>query len=465
MTSLDICWMTATELSRAISEKELSPVDVVKAILERIEVINPKINAYVTVNADLAIEAAKQAEDAVMKNEAVGPLHGVPVSIKDLIFTKDMRTTMGSRLMEHFIPEEDAVAVARLKEAGAIVLGKTNTSEFGLKTLTDNLVFGVTRNPWCLERTCGGSSGGAAAAVASGLGPLAVGTDGGGSIRIPSSCCGVFGLKPQFGRIPRYPAFPTSSILVHEGTITRTVEDAALMLNTIVGYHWGDSCSVPAPCGSFADTLGGGVKGLKIAWSPDLEYAAVDPEIREVCEHAAKKFIDMGAEVEKATPGLSNPQVYIESIFRADMLATLSVFGSVDQIVDKLDPLTAKTLHLASQMKASDYARAIIARQELSSKMGKFFQTYDLLLTPTLTEPPPCVDFIEPLGFLGWMSFTNPFNFTGQPAASIPAGWTKDGLPIGLQIVGRAYDEATVLQAAAAFEKASPWKHVTPPLD
>ena len=465
MTAPDICWMTAVELAKEIRDKRLSPVDVVRAVLDRIEAINPKINAYVTVTTDLAMNAAKQAEDAVMRGESLGPLHGVPVSIKDTIFTKDVRTTMGSRLMENFVPEEDAVLVARLKEAGAIVLGKTNTSEFGLKTLTDNLVFGITHNPWNLERTSGGSSGGAAAAVATGLGPLAAGTDGGGSIRIPSSCCGVFGLKPQFGRIPCYPVFPAPSILVHEGPITRTVQDAALMLDVMAGCHWGDRYSIMPPGVSFAESPGGGVRGLKMAWSPDLGYATVDPQIRGICERAVKKFVEMGAEVEETSPGLGNPQVYLENIFRADALAALSVFGPVDQIADKLDPLTAIILRRASELSAGDYARAMFVRQEFSNKAGRFFQTYDLLLTPTLTEPPPYVGFVEPLGFLGWMSFTHPFNFTGQPAASIPAGWTTDGLPVGLQIVGRFYDEATVLRAAAAFEEACPWKHMKPPLD
>jgi len=465
MESQEICWMSAVDLARAIREKKLSPVEVVRSFLERIEAINPKINAYVTLTADSALAEAKQAEDALMRGRELGPLHGVPVSIKDLVFTKGVRTTMGSKLLEDFVPEDDAVHVARLKEAGAIMLGKTNTPEFGLKMLTDNLIFGITRNPWNLQRSPGGSSGGAAAAVAAGLGPLAAGNDGGGSIRIPSSCCGVFGIKPQLGRVPRYPIFHGAEILTHEGPITRTVEDAALMLDVMAGPHWGDVYSIPAPGVSFAESLQGGVKGLKIAWSPDLGYAEVNPEVREICERAAGEFSRLGAEVEEAHPGFDNPESHHATLFVADHLAVITSFGPVDQIVNEVDPLTATILYVAAEMKAIEYAKAMFARQELAVKMGKFFQIYDLLLTPTLAAPPPPVDVADPADFLKWLPFVVVFNLTGQPAASVPAGWTEDGLPVGLQIVGRPYDEVTVFRAAAAFEQASPWAHRKPPLE
>ncbi|MEE8469988.1 MAG: amidase family protein [Dehalococcoidia bacterium] len=465
MESHDICWMNAADMARAIKEKKLSPVEVVRALFERIEAINPKINAYVTLTAESALARAKQAEDAVVSGDSLGPLHGVPVSIKDLVFTKGVRTTMGSKLLQDFVPEEDAVLVARLKEAGAIVLGKTNTPEFGLKMLTDNLIFGTTRNPWNLERSPGGSSGGAAAAVATGLGPLASGNDGGGSIRIPSSCCGVFGIKPQLGRVPRYPIFHGAEILTHEGPITRTVRDAALMLDVMAGPHWGDPYSIPAPDTRFADSLRGGVKGLKIAWSPDLGYAEVNPQVLAACEQAAKQFARLGAEVEEAHPGFDNPEGYHATLFVVDHVEALSSFGPPDQIASEVDPLTATILYVGAEIKATEYAKAMFARQELAVKMGRFFQTYDLLLTPTLAAPPPPVDFADPAGFLRWLPFILAFNLTGQPAASVPAGWTEDGLPVGLQIVGRPYDEATVFGAAAAFEEACPWTHKRPPLE
>jgi len=466
MTDQDICWMSAVDLARAIKKKKLSPVEVIKTFLERIEAINPKVNAYVTVTADSALAEAKRAEKAVMKGEELGPLQGVPVSVKDLIFTKGVRTTLGCKLLEDLVPEEDAINVARLKKAGTILLGKTNTSEFGFKPLTDNLLFGATRNPWNLDKTSGGSRGGAAAAVASGLGPLAVGGDGGGSIRIPSSCCGVFSIKPQLGRVPRYPAFPGGESITHEGPITRTVRDAAVMLDVMAGFHWGDGYSFPSPNAKFTKSLGAGVKGLKIAWSPDLGYATVDPQIEEICARAAKEFSKLGAKLEEAHPSFANPEIHVGTIFGADALEALSVvLGPVDQIIDKLAPLTSALLFVSGELKATDYAKAMFAKQELTIKMGKFFQTYDLLLTPTLPTPPLPVEFDDPIGFLKWVTFLFPFNLTGQPAASIPAGWTDDGLPVGLQIVGRSFDEATVLRAAAAFEAAHPWAHRKPSLD
>jgi len=456
--------MSAVELAKAIREKKLSPVEVVRDILERIDVINPKINAYVTLTADSALAAAKQAEEAVMKGEELGPLHGVPVSIKDLVFTKGVRTTFGSKLLENFIPEEEAVHVARLKEAGGIVLGKTNTPEFGWKPLTDNPLFGITRNPWNLERTSGGSSGGAAAAVAAGLGPLAAGNDGGGSIRIPASCCGVFGIKPQFGRVPRYPIFPALAILAHEGPITRTVRDAALMLDVLAGPHWGDGYCIPAPEVSFAGSLESDIKGLKIAWSPDMGYATVDPQVQTICEQAAKVFSEMGAEVEEAHPGFGNQETHLVTLFGADILTALSGLGPINEIKDRVDPFMAALLSTMVELKATAYVQAMFARRELKVKAGMFFQSYDLLLTPTLTAPPISVELKEPLGFLAWIPFVFPFNFTGQPAASVPAGWTEDGLPVGLQVIGRAYNEATVFRGAAAFEEAQPWAHRKPPL-
>jgi aspartyl-tRNA(Asn)/glutamyl-tRNA(Gln) amidotransferase subunit A len=464
MTSQDICWMSARELARAIREKDLSPVEVVTGILDRIGVVNPKLNAYVTVTADSALDEARRAEDDVMQGRDLGPLHGVPLSIKDLMFTKGVRTTMGSRLLENFVPDEDAVIVSRLKSAGAIVLGKTNTPEFGLKMLTDNLLFGATRNPWDLERSPGGSSGGAAAAVAAGMGPLAAGSDGGGSIRIPSSCCGVFGIKPQLGRVPRYPTFHGAEVFIHEGPIARTVGDAALMLDVTCGPHWGDVYSVPAPRVPFVESLGGGVKGMKVAWSPDMGYAETDPEVRDICESAARRFAELGAVVDEAHPGIDNPEAHHATIYTVDHVVSLWSFGSTEEIQDVVDPLTATILYVAADMRASDYARAMFARVDLAAKLGEFFQEYDLLLTPTLAAPPPRVEFADPAEFLKWIPFILVFSMTGQPAASIPAGWTKGGLPVGLQVIGRPYDEGTVFRAAAAFEEAFPWADRKPPL-
>ena len=470
MQGQEICWMSASDLATAIRTKKLSPVEVVRFLLGRIAAINPKINAYVTITEDSAMAAAKEAEDAVMKGRQLGPLHGVPIAIKDTNFTKGVRTTMGSRLMEDFVPEEDSVHVERLKKAGAIVLGKTNTPEFAAKAVTENLVFGITRNPWNLERTPGGSSGGSAAAVAAGLAPLATGNDAGGSIRIPASCCGVFGVKPQFGRVPSYPLFHLWESLLHEGPITRTVKDAALMLDVIAGPHWGDRHSLPLPGLNFAESLKGGVKGLRVAWSPDLGYAAVSHQVRTICEAAIKKFSEMGAEVEETQLDCGTAEMTYATILDTDLGARLSLFGPLDKLKDKLDPLLVERVSAVRNLTASDYLKVSFTRQELSAKVGKLFQTYDLLLTPTLGVPAwpiglPKVYVEEvdgkPVSTRGWI-LTFPFNLTGQPAASIPAGWTEDNLPIGLQVVGRPYDEATVFRAAATFEEAKPWAHSRP---
>ncbi len=456
--------MSAAELTRRIRQRDLSPVEVMTSMLARVAEVNPKLNAYVTVTADSALAEAKQAEEDVMRGRKLGPLHGVPVSIKDLLFTKGVRTTMGSKLLEDFVPDQDAVIVSRLKTAGAIMLGKTNTPEFGLKMLTDNPLFGATRNPWDLGRSPGGSSGGAAAAVASGMGPLAAGSDGGGSIRIPSSCCGVFGIKPQLGRVPRYPTFHGAEVLVHEGPIARTVGDAALMLDVTCGPHWGDVYSIPRPQAPFVESLGRGVEGLKIAWSPDLGYAEADPEVLEICQSAASGFAQMGAVVEEAHPAIENPEAYHATIYTVDHVVSLTSFGPTEEIASEVDPLTATILYVAADMKAADYARAMFGRVDLAAKVGEFFRSYDLLLTPTLAWPPPPVDFADPAEFLKWLPFILVFSMTGQPAASIPAGRTRDGLPVGLQIIGRPYDEGTVFRAAAAFEEAFPWTDAKPSL-
>ncbi|MBI2878907.1 MAG: amidase, partial [Candidatus Rokubacteria bacterium] len=285
----DLCYLPATDLAAAIRAKALSPVEVVEAFLARIERLNPLLNAYCTLTAEAAREAAREAEAAVLAGRPLGALHGVPVSIKDLIITRGVRTTWGSKIHEDHVPEEDAPAVERLRAAGAILLGKTNTPELGWRGSTDNLIFGPTRNPWDPGRTAGGSSGGAAAAVAAGLGPLAVGTDGGGSIRIPASFCGIYGLKPSFGRVPIYPA-SAAEALSHAGPMTRTVADAALMLEVLAGPDERDRNSLPADGARYARAIEDDLRGLRVAWSPDLGYAAVDPEVRALAEAAARRF-------------------------------------------------------------------------------------------------------------------------------------------------------------------------------
>jgi aspartyl-tRNA(Asn)/glutamyl-tRNA(Gln) amidotransferase subunit A len=300
----DLAWRSALDLAALIRDKQLSPVELTTTLLARIEALNPRLNAFCLVTQETARVAAREAEIAVMKGEPLGLLHGVPVSLKDVLYTRGLRTTGGSRLFEELVPEEDNAAVGRLKAAGAVILGKTNTSEFGHKPLTDNPLFGVTRNPWNPALTPGGSSGGAAAAVASGLGPVGLGTDGGGSVRVPAAFCGLVGFKPSFGRVPQAPGFPGWEHVGHAGPLTRTVRDAAAVLDVIAGSDDRDRTSLPREAGSYLEACDADVRGLHVAWTPDLGYAAVDERVLEVCGNAAAAFEEqLGCHVEVVNPG------------------------------------------------------------------------------------------------------------------------------------------------------------------
>jgi aspartyl-tRNA(Asn)/glutamyl-tRNA(Gln) amidotransferase subunit A len=466
----DLAFMPATAMAAAIRSRKLSPVEVTRAILERIERLNPRLNAYLTVDGEGAMQAARRAEQAVVDGDELGPLHGVPVSVKDLVCTRGLRTTFGSLLHREYVPDHDAGAVERLRAAGAIILGKTNTPEFGLMGSTENRLGEPCRNPWNPERTSGGSSGGAGSAVAAGLGPLALGTDGGGSVRIPSGFCGVFGLKPTFGRVPRHTDFGGWSTLSVTGPIARTVADAALMLDVMAGPHPEDPYSLPAPRRSFRRGMKGDLRGLRAAWSGDLGYGAVDPEVRRIAEAAARRFTDFGSTVEEDHPGIEDPLV--SRVF-IDLAATYSA--------DEMEGVSAEQENLLTEYAVAfrDYGRQVTGLQVVQANRGRFimwtrlrdfFRRYDLLLTPTLSVPAfpigeePRVIGGRPVLPFGWSPFTPPFNLSGQPAATVPCGWSADGLPVGLQIVGRPFEEATVLRAAAAFEAAQPWQQRRPPL-
>jgi aspartyl-tRNA(Asn)/glutamyl-tRNA(Gln) amidotransferase subunit A len=445
-------------------------VEVVDAVLARIERLNPTLNAYCTVTATAARAAAKEAEAAVMRGDPLGILHGVPVSVKDLVATKGVRTTHGSKLYEHFIPDDDAPVVERLKRAGAIILGKTNTPEFGHKAITDNLVFGLSRNPWSLEHTPGGSSGGAAAAVAAGLGPLAVGTDAGGSIRVPSSCCAIFGLKPTLGLVAMAPTFGGLETLSHTGPLTRTVRDAALMLNPIVGVDARDPSSLPAAGTDYLSGLDQGVQGLRVAWSPDWGYAAVDPQVRQLAEAAARRFTDLGCHVEEAHPGFADPAETYQILSTASRAARVADRWPAER--DRFDPSLVVQIEAGMRWSAVDFVRASNVRRTLNDAFVRFFTRYDLLLTPTVTAPPPPVKVEaheqiagRKVTRLGWLAFTFPLSLIGYPAASVPCGWTREGLPVGLQIVAPRLADALVLRAAAAFEAMAPWAQKRPALD
>jgi len=467
-----ICWMSALELTEAISRGEMSPVDVLDAVMERVKRYNPEINAIVTLTEESARESAKKAEKMVKKGEKLGLLHGVPVTIKDLVFTKGVRTTFGSKMYENFIPDEDAVLVERLKKAGAVIIGKTNVPEFGLIPVTDNLVFGPTRNPWDKSKTSGGSSGGAAAAVAAGMGPLASGTDGAGSIRIPSSLCGVYGIKSSFGRVPWYPKLPGWETMDCQGPIARTVSDAALMLDVMAGPDDRDRFSLPATNVSYLENLENGIEGSRIAYSPDLGYAVVDPEVVKLTRKAAFSLEKLGCEVTEIKPDLFDMQFELITMVIAEQITANE--EHLEEWREKMYPLYLGYLQLEETFSIRDVVRVQYKREELWRKMRKIFENYDFLLTPATAVPAfnleeggtmgPTEIAGQTVGPVGWIAFTYPFNFTGQPAASVPCGFTEDGLPVGLQIVGNRYDDDGVLRASRAFEKAFPWKDKKPPL-
>lgn len=468
MDELEICYRPAVELARDIAARRLSPVEVIAAFLARIERLNPRINAYCTVTGESAMAAARAAEMAVMRGEPLGPLHGVPVSIKDVIFTKGVRTTRGSKLYENFVPDEDAPVVERLKAAGAIILGKTNTPEFGWKGVTDNRVFGPTRNPWNLDRTPGGSSGGASAQVAAGLGPIAIGSDGGGSIRIPASFAGCYGLKPSFGRVPIYPPSPVEPIS-HVGPLTNTVRDAALTMQVIAHPDDRDRNSLPESGVDYLAACEGDLRGLRVAWSANLGYAPIEPEVRQIAETAARRFAELGCSVEEVTPGWPDPEATWNVFFYGGMAATVG--DRLEEVRDLLDPGLAEVAERIRSASLLDYVRATVERNAYWAEVRRLFERYDLLLTPTL--PLTAFEILKntpdhiagrPVRGLNWSPFTYPFNLTGQPAASVPCGFTAEGLPVGLQIVGRRHADATVLRASAAFEALAPWQGRRPAL-
>ncbi len=469
MSDERLCWTPATELAALIRKKKVSPVEVLDAVLDRIERLNPKLNAFVTLTDEQARREAKAAERALSKKGArLGPLHGVPFSVKDLVITKGVRTTFGTPLYRDNVPSEDAPMVERLKAAGAIMLGKTNTPTFGWIGATHNLLFGPTRNPWNLGRTPGGSSGGASAAAAAGLGPLHVGTDGGGSIRIPASFAGIYGLKASFGRIPAYPPSGAWS-LSHIGPMTRTVADAALMLQVAAGPDERDQTSLPAAPVDYVKALAGGVKGLRVAWSADLGFAdVVDPEVRDLCAKGASAFREVGCRVEAVDPGWPSPLDCWSQLFGGGIATRLAPY--LDR-KSEIDPGLYRIIETTLKNPPTTYVQAWFDRLAWWEHPRRLFEKYDLLLTPTIACPPFAIGLDNPTEIAGkpvppyaWIPFTFPFNMTGQPAASVPCGFTKDGLPVGLQIVGRRFDDATVLRASAAFERVRPWARHRPPL-
>jgi aspartyl-tRNA(Asn)/glutamyl-tRNA(Gln) amidotransferase subunit A len=460
----DLATMSAVELAAGYRARRFSPVEVVDAVLARIDQVNPSLNAFCVVTGDAARGEAKAAEAALLRGAPLGRLHGVPLSVKDMVITRGIRTTFGSAIYADHVPTEDAPMVEALRAAGAIITGKTTTPEFGYKGATHSPLLGVSRNPWRLDRTPGGSSGGAAAAAAAGCGPLHTGGDGGGSIRIPGSFCGVYGLKPSYGLVPAYPASAVGS-LAHLGPITWTVRDAALMLSVMARRDDRDPTCLPGPFPDYGAACDAGVDGLRVAWSPTLGYATLDPEVARVTAAAARRFEDLGCHVEEVARVSEDPHPCWSVLFNAGLAGRLASY--VPEWRDRMSPSLVPLLEAAKALSATDVVQATMERAAFTETLRRFFGRYDLLLTPTLPVPAFAAGEDAPPGapsILSWGAFTYPFNLTMQPAATVPCGFTRDGLPVGLQIVGRRLADGVVLAASAAFEAAQPWGRKRPPL-
>jgi aspartyl-tRNA(Asn)/glutamyl-tRNA(Gln) amidotransferase subunit A len=458
-----------TVLVEAIRNRQLSPVELLDDVLRRAERIQPVLRAFLTIDAERSRAAARAAEQAVMDNQPLGPLHGLPVPVKDLEPTRGLRTTSGSKFFEDFVPDFDGGVAARLRAAGAIIFAKTNTPQFGHKDSCDNLLGPPARNPWNVERTPGGSSGGAAAAVAAGICPVAHGSDGAGSIRIPASLCGVFGFKPSLGLVPYWPNPDFWAARSHNGPIARSVRDAALLLNGIAGPDSRDAVSIDSPVSDWLPVCDApDLRGLKAAWSPDFGYAAVEPEVRRITAAAAARFAELGCSVEEVSVPWQDP---------ADWASLLWDFQSAIRNVDRakqhpewIEPSFLEQIQRGAGASALELGRAQLARTAFYEQARTFMDRFDLLLTPQMAcvawpvdKPPITIDGRPTPRMFDHLPFTYPFNMTGWPAASVPCGFNSEGLPVALQIVAGRHQDVRCLQAAAAFEALHPWASARPP--
>lgn len=460
-------WMTATELGKAYKDGSLSPVDATEASLARIRAHDGKINAVCHVDEAGALAQAKASAARWKAGKPLSRIDGVPALIKDLLLVKGWPTLRGSRTVDPNQPwDQDAPSVARLKEAGCALVAATTTPEFGWKGVTDSPLTGITRNPWDFSKTPGGSSGGSSAAVAAGYAPFSLGTDGGGSIRIPAGFTGIFGLKPSFGRVPAYPLSPFGTV-AHVGPMTRTVSDSALMMNEISKPDARDWTSLPADDADYMQGLDGGIKGLRIAYSPTLGYVDVDPELAAAVEAAVLQLQSLGAQVVRADPGFADPANCFRTLWWSGARALLGHLP--EEKLALLDPDLRDVVEQSRKLTLDDYLAAQRERGLLGSAMRQFMQDHDLLLTPTLPIAAFEAGRLSPGSsatgkWVNWTPFSYPFNLTQQPAASIPCGFTRTGLPIGLHVVGRMFDDRTVLRACRAYEMATDWHKSHPAL-
>ncbi len=452
-------FMTALELRRLIATRAVSPVELTERALTRAEAGQASLNAFCLLMPEEARAAARRAEEAVMRGSPLGLLHGLPVSVKDLIAVAGLPHASGSRAMAGNVATVDAPSVERLRSAGAIIVGKTTTSEFGAKPVGDSPLTGITRHPWDLTKTPGGSSAGAAASVAAGVTPFALGTDGGGSLRIPAALTGLVGFKAQFGRVPVWPTSATPT-LAHVGSLARNVADAALLTSAVAGHDPRDPFAVAGPVPDLLGATGASVAGLRVAWSATLGYARPNPDVVAIARAAAMALADQGAIVEEVETVLeSDPADLWAAEFYAGIGTRLR--GVLEGHRALLDPAVADVLDVALAQEMRAYYESVFARYALRDRMVAFFTTYDVLLSPTLPISSleagrNIPEGLDDRSLVSWVFYTYPFNLTGQPAASVCAGLASDGMPVGLQIVGRGLGEADVLRAAAAIERAQP---------
>ena len=472
-TNRDICFVPASELVRLYRARKISPLEVMQAVLARIDAVNPAVNAYVTVARESALAAARRATRALGRRGApLLALHGVPVSIKDLTATKGIRTTWGSQAYRDHVPDKDDLVVERLKAAGAIVVGKTNTPEFGAGGNTFNALFGATRNPWNTALTCGGSSGGAAVAVACGMGPIAQGTDLGGSVRVPASFCGVLGFRPTPGLVPAYPRTLAWDTLSVTGPLARTVADVALMLSAIAGPDDRAPISYEVDTSQFARAVRApSIKGWRIAWAPDLHgLLPVDEEVAAVAQRAIRVFRSLGAKIETACPDFSGVKDIVRGTRAVAMVALQA--NKLPGWRERLQKDLVRDIDQGLTATAGDVAHSEVLRSALWHRVREFMASRELLVLPTVAVPPFPVEQPYPTEINGktlddyteWFYLTYGITLTGLPAISVPCGFTRSGLPVGIQIVGRRHQEAAVLRAAAALEAAAPWGSRIPPV-
>jgi aspartyl-tRNA(Asn)/glutamyl-tRNA(Gln) amidotransferase subunit A len=457
--SNEILRMTAVELLQQYRDKTLSPVEVAEAMLVQIERLDSHTNGFCLVDRETSLGLARESEQRYQKGEAQGLVDGVPVAVKDVFLTPMWPTIKGSYTVDpKSTLNKSAPATAALARHGYVPIGKTTTPEFGWKGVTDNPVDGVTNNPWNPKKTAGGSSGGSGVAVALGMAPLALGTDAGGSIRIPAGFCGIVGLKPSFGEVPHWPASPFGT-LAHAGPMTWTVEDAALMMNVLCEADHRDTNAVPRRNIDYLANLNNGVKGLKIAYSPNLGYVDVDPEVEASVAQAAKLFEELGAEVVRVDPGFSDPLAAFGHLFYGGAANAMRDLGAKKR--ERMDPELVKVAEKAARLSMLDYMGAVNESMALRERMANFHRKYDLLLTPSLPITAFDTGREVPRDWPStrwptWTPFTYPFNMTGQPGLSVPCGFDKSGMPISLQLVGARFNDALVLQAGHAYQKAAP---------